>query len=71
MWNGDLQARILCTQSNLQVGPALLMLYVTKNYMLLDGRFTLYEKINTPKEHTLKNFTKRNAAQVADQVFEH
>lgn len=43
------------------------MLYVTKNYMLLDGRFKLYEKINTPKEPAFKNFTERNAIQVADQ----
>lgn len=71
MWNGNLQPRILCKQSNLQVGPALLMFYVTKNYMLLDGRFKLNEKINNPKEPACKNFTERNTIQVANQVFEH
>lgn len=47
------------------------MFYVTKNYMLLDGRFKLNEKINNPKEPACKNFTERNTIQVANQVFEH
>lgn len=68
--NDSLQPWLVCQQPMLQVCPALLMLYVTKNYMLLNVSWKLNKKINSSRKLLINNFLGGNTVKVASQVFE-
>lgn len=54
---GEVMGRLLlCQQPKRQVGPILLMFYVTKNYMSLNGSSKLNKKINSPRKLLVNNF---------------